>query len=87
MFNFRRNGGLLVENKDAINPDHYRKYPIDIIDMMVAIFGIDKTISHCVMTAFKYRMRLGHKDDVKQEMAKEQWYLDKAKELEKLKAK
>ena len=40
-----------------------------------------RTINYCEMTAFKYRMRLGHKDQVDQEMGKEKWYLDKANEL------
>ncbi len=33
------------------------------------------------MNAFKYRMRLGLKDDFVQDFKKEKWYLDKAKEL------
>lgn len=50
--------------------------------MMVSIFGKEYTRMWCVMTAFKYRMRLGYKDDINQDLAKEQWYLNKAKELE-----
>lgn len=65
------------------NPKHYNNYPIETIDMMVSIFGIDKTIDFCYMNAFKYRMRLGHKDDIKQDLDKEKWYLSKAKELTK----
>jgi hypothetical protein len=67
--------------KDAINPSHYKQYPIETIDMMIAIWGEEKTADYCLMTAFKYRMRLGHKDDITQELNKEKWYLDKAKEL------
>ena len=35
------------------------------------------------MTAFKYRMRVGTKPDnsVEQDLQKERWYLNKAKEL------
>lgn len=68
--------------KNQINPSHYKQYPIESIDMMVSIWGKEKTRDFCLMTAFKYRMRLGHKDAVDQDMAKEKWYLDKAKELE-----
>ena len=50
--------------------------------MRVDIFGRESTRQWCVMTAFKYRMRLGLKDDIQQDLAKEQWYLNKAKELE-----
>ncbi len=66
---------------DQVNPDHYQTYPIRSIDMMVCIWGAEKTADWCVMTAFKYRMRMGHKDDIKQELEKEKWYLDKAEEL------
>lgn len=49
--------------------------------MMERIFGTHKTIDWCIMTAFKYRMRMGLKDDFQQELEKEQWYLQKAQEL------
>lgn len=71
-----------MENKDAINPEHYKQYPIETIDMMIAVFGKEAVRQHCLITAFKYRMRLGHKDNIEQELQKEKWYLDKAKELE-----
>lgn len=38
-------------------------------------------MAYCLLNAFKYRMRLGHKDDISQDLAKEQWYLAKAQEL------
>ncbi len=69
--------------KDNINPSHYKQYPIEVIDMMVSIWGIEAAIDFCTLTAFKYRMRLGYKDDMKQELDKEKWYLDKAEELKK----
>ena len=68
---------------DAINPNHYKQYSVETIDMMIAIWGAEKVANHCEMTAFKYRMRTGHKDTIKQELEKEQWYLNKAKELRK----
>ena len=67
--------------KDAINPQHYKQYPVEVIDMMIAVFWIEQTINYCIITAFKYRMRLGHKDDIDQELEKEKWYLDKADQL------
>ena len=70
------------QKKDAINPAHYKQYPIEVIDMMVRIWGKEAARQYCLMTAFKYRMRLGHKDDIQQELGKEAWYLKKAKELE-----
>jgi len=68
-------------SKDRINPDHYKQYSVETIDMMIAIYGIESVIIHCELTAFKYRQRLGHKDSIEQDMAKEKWYLDKASEL------
>lgn len=64
-----------------INPAHYKSYSVETIDMMVAIYGKEKVGIHCELTAFKYRQRLGKKDSLEQDLAKEQWYLDKAKEL------
>ncbi len=68
---------------DPINrPKHYTQYPIEVIDMMLAIWGKEKVIDYCYLNAFKYRMRAGNKDSVDQDLAKEKWYLNKAKELE-----
>ena len=71
----------MEDKKNPINPGHYRKYPLETIDMMERIFGTQATINYCLLTAFKYRMRMGHKDDIGQEMGKEKWYLEKAKQL------
>lgn len=71
-----------MNNKEMVNhPSHYNNYPIEVIDMMMAIWGKEATKLWCEMTAFKYRMRVGLKDDIKQDLAKEQWYLNKANEL------
>lgn len=67
--------------KDAINPSHYKQYPFEAIEMMLRVFGPKATHSHCILTAFKYRMRLGHKDEISQELEKEKWYLAKADEI------
>ena len=63
------------------HPKHYNQYQIEVIDMMLRIWGKEKTITFCEMNAFKYRMRLSHKDRIKQDLKKEQWYLNKANEL------
>jgi len=68
--------------KDAINPPHYKQYPVEAIEMMLAIWPKEAVRDHCYMTAFKYRMRLGHKDAIQQEMDKEKWYLNKAAEIQ-----
>lgn len=70
-----------AHHKDPINPSHYKSYSVETIDMMIAIYGKEKTAIHCELTAFKYRQRLGKKDSLEQDLAKEKWYLEKAKEL------
>ena len=67
------------------NPKHYNQYPVEVIDMMLAIWGHQKIIDFCIINAFKYRMRIGYKDDIEQDLAKEKWYLEKAKEIEMIK--
>lgn len=65
------------------HPAHYNTYPMETIDMMVAIWGKEKVADWCEITAFKYRMRMGTKPDnsIEQDLKKEQWYLNKAKQL------
>ena len=71
-------------NKELVeHPKHYNSYPIEVIDMMVAIWGKEKVIDFCYLNAYKYRLRLGLKDNIEQDLAKEQWYLNKANELSK----
>lgn len=69
-------------NEKVNHPSHYNLYPIETIKMMEAIWGREKTRDWCIMTAFKYRMRLGMKDNIDQDLAKERFYLDYAKQLE-----
>ena len=70
-------------DKDPTNPDYYRSYPVESIDMMLAIFGREAVRNFCLLSAYKYRMRLGKKDNTEQDLAKEKWYLDKFNELTK----
>ena len=67
------------------HPNHYNNYDIEVIDMMERIWGTEKIIDWCNITAFKYRMRMGTKpnESVEKDLNKEQWYLAKAAELKK----
>jgi hypothetical protein len=72
------------ENYEYVNhPAHYNNYSMEVIDMMERIYGRENTAMFCEMNAFKYRMRMGTKpdNDITQDLEKEKWYLDKAKEL------
>lgn len=68
---------------DFVNPSHYKKFSIEVIEMMIRIWGKEHTAIHCEMCAFKYRMRMGEKPDqpIDRDMDKVNWYLNKAKEL------
>ena len=66
------------------SPVHYNRYSVEVIEMLRRIYGTEATALFCEMTAFVYRMRMGTKPDnpIEQELAKEAWNLNKAKELQ-----
>ena len=68
---------------DFVNPDHYKKFSVETIDMMVKIWGKEAVALHCEMCAFKYKIRVGNKPDQPSErdLEKATWYLKKAQEL------
>ena len=70
-----------MKEEQVNHPIHYNDYPIEVIDMMIAVFGKEKTADFCIINAFKYRMRAGLKGDIGEDLKKEKWYLDKHKEL------
>lgn len=72
----------LKDGSDAVNPSHYQTFSKETWQMMVDIWGVEAFIKHCEMTAFKYRMRAGNKDDALQDLKKADWYECKAKELD-----
>lgn len=63
------------------SPSHYKAYDIEAIEMMIRIWGKQRVAEWCEITAFKYRCRVGMKDDVQQDLKKEAYYLGKWKEL------
>ena len=68
------------ENR-VYHPSHYNQYPIETIDMMVKIWGVEKVMDFCLLNAFKYRMRVGLKENIEEDLAKEAWYLDMFRSL------
>jgi len=71
------------EDYDFVNPEHYKRGSMEVIDMMKLLWGTEALIAHCEMTAFKYRMRAGTKPDqpIERELEKAKWYDEKAKKL------
>lgn len=70
-------------NSAVDHPSHYNDYDVECIEMMRRIWGDEQVAIFCKLNAFKYRMRLGHKDAIDQDLAKEQWYINKLNELKK----
>ena len=84
----RKAGRMATAGKDSnyemVNhPTHYNQYDIEVIDMIIKIWGPEAAALWCDITAFKYRMRMGTKPDnsIEQDIKKEQWYLNKSKEI------
>ena len=71
------------EYEEVNHPDHYNQYDVEVIDMMERVFGTLETAIFCKLNAYKYRQRMGNKpgQDIFKDLAKEQWYLSKTKEL------
>ena len=83
-----KRAGRIATGKDTeyemVNhPSHYNQYDIEVIDMIIKIWGPEAAALWCDITAFKYRMRMGTKPDnsIEQDIKKEQWYLNKAREI------
>ena len=83
-----KRAGRIATGKDTeyemVNhPSHYNQYDIEVIDMIIKIWGPEIAALWCDITAFKYRMRMGTKPDnsIEQDIKKEQWYLNKAREI------
>ena len=88
MLEVGKKAGRLVTGKETeyemVNhPSHYNQYDIEVIDMIIKIWGPEAAALWCDITAFKYRMRMGTKPDnsIEQDIKKEQWYLNKSKEI------
>lgn len=68
-------------------PQHYKHSTFEVIDEMVLAFGIDATITFCILNAWKYRARAPYKDNMKQDMEKADRYMQYAHDLQLKKAK
>ena len=89
---FRNEIGVKTEETNSNyemveHPSHYNKYDVEVIEMMRRIWGDEAVRIWCKLTAFKYRMRLGEKpnNSIKQDLNKEKFYLEYAKELDVIK--
>ena len=72
------------EGYEYVNhPNHYNRYSIEAVEMARRIWGDKALITAAEITAFFYRMRLGLKPDVsvEQDLNKEEFWLNYAKQL------
>lgn len=72
-----------IDSKDdpVNHPAHYNSHQHECIDEMLAVFGKEAVINFCVCNAWKYRYRADSKGSHDRDMAKADWYIDKAMEL------
>lgn len=63
------------------NPKHYNTGTYQCIDVMLDIFGKDKTAAFCELNAFKYLWRANNKGTDIQDKKKAEWYINKYIEL------
>lgn len=73
---------LPKSKKGMINhPSHYKNNKYECIDVMLDIFGKDKTAAFCELNAFKYLWRANNKGTDIQDKKKAEWYINKYIEL------
>lgn len=68
---------------DMVNhPPHYNQpgQP-EVWEQMVSLFGKEAYINFARLSAFKYRMRAGYKQDAAEDIKKAMWYEKKIQEL------
>ena len=65
------------------HPSHYIKDGKECIDVMLEKYGVNAVYHFCICNAFKYKWRAGLKEgnSAMQDLAKAEWYLNKANEL------
>ena len=75
------------EAEQVNHPSHYSQAGRrECIEEMRLMFGDEKVYWWCVMTAYKYRYRMGNKDGnpSEQDERKAEWYLDYAEGMQKV---
>lgn len=73
-------GDYQNKKEEVQHPSHYNVYDREVIDMMSDIWGPEEVAIWCKLSAFKYRMRAGHKNDINIDLAKEKKCLELMKE-------
>lgn len=56
------------------NATHYDDQRINMIHIFERVWGTRAVMTYCEITALKYRIRMGKKDNLEQELIKAEWY-------------
>lgn len=62
-------------------PEHYKHSTYEAIDEMIIVFGPEKTLAFCELSAWKYRNRAAYKGNFEQDMAKADQYIKMANDI------
>lgn len=73
--------GIVLSEKDNINPSHYQKYPLQMIDNMQNSMTPDEFKGYLKGNIMKYISRYQDKNGV-EDLKKADWYLNKLIEVE-----
>ena len=65
------------EEANVDHPKHYNSYPIEVIDMIESVLSAEQFRGYCLGNIIKYRMRAGLKDNLIEDIAKADWYLER----------
>ena len=64
------------------HPKHYASScSLECIDVMRTVFGDEYTAAGCLFNTFKYLWRYKHKGHPEEDLAKANWYFDRAEDL------
>lgn len=64
-----------MDNNDMVkNPKHYQLIGQETITIIAASMTLDEWRGYCRGNAIKYRLRLGKKDPVEQDLGKAEFY-------------
>lgn len=63
------------------NPEHYKVHEMECLLEMEAAFGREAVRNFALCSAWKYRYRAGHKDNVTQDLEKSDFYMALARYL------
>lgn len=67
--------------KNVDHPKHYNQGSYECINVMQSIYGNNMTMDFCLLNAFKYLWRCTSKENLRQDLAKAKWYIDKCLEI------